>query len=506
MSSPAPLAVYEDFSAGEYGGLGAWRAPKGSFTGLNVTRYIDGSIGPRLSPKALTITGLPSGAVVAMGTGGTGSAERCWFVVGTTVYAFDPTNFSSQAVLTYTGALTTAPAAAYPAPSVTIGTKSYLFNRADGKLWTIDHVAMTVAAGATIIAAGGSSSAGASLVAYRDRLVAATTDDIKVYFSDPIAPTTWDADGYIEVGDLSRGITGLFAQRTHLAIAKGNPVLNGHWWVVTGTLGVDEVLRQVTSGMAPDGQDVGDVDGLGGVRFISTSRSPASFSGSLPTEGRHLSAGSGGMLKSAAFALRRPGDVLHLGVKASESMHALAMIDGTWTRHQFSELAPAAAIDKGIAAVSPGTDLVVVPAKGRAQDGFWTWSAYADNPKASTYGAVLPADTACSFTLPEWWAPDGREVSVRAVQVDFRSFVQGSGNNTWTLSLAPLRLHEGGAGTPQTHAFAEASVGADVNRRRQALFSVEDANGFQLSFSGLRGVAIQKITVLGTARPGQGVA
>ncbi|MFP5376118.1 MAG: hypothetical protein ACLGIO_04955, partial [Acidimicrobiia bacterium] len=149
------------------------------------------------------------------------------------------------------------------------------------------------------------------------------------------------------------------------------------------------------------------------------------------------------------------------------------------------------------------TDLHVFAVDGRSD--FRAWSGYANGP--GDPGPVLsPASPElCAFTLPEWWAPDGREVSVRAVQVDFASYAVG-GNCTWTLSLTPRRVHEGGDGAPQSFAFSEPAPGATATRRRQALFAIDDANGFQLGLANLRGVAIHKITVLGTARPAQGLA
>ena len=176
-----------------------------------------------------------------------------------------------------------------------------------------------------------------------------------------------------------------------------------------------------------------------------------------------------------------------------------------WFRHQLEAGPSGSSLAKANMSAYPLSDLYVFCVDDRSD--FRAWSALATTPGGGPYGAVwTPASPAdCAFTLPEWWAPDGREVSVRAVQVDFRSYAVGSGNCTWTLTLTPQRIHEGGAGTPQTFAFSEAAPGAEVNRRRQALFAIDDANGFQLSFSNLRGVAIQKITVVGSARPAQGL-
>jgi hypothetical protein len=508
MSGAAALVSYDDFSAGEYGLTGSWRAPKGSFTGLNVTPYDDGSIGPRAGLKAYTLTSMPAGDTLAMGYGKTTAGQlRIWFVKGTAVYSFVATNFASQAVVAYTGALTTAPRASASVSFVHKQGATYWLNHADGKLWKLNHDTNTVSAAPAAAIVTADANSHAVVCQYGARTMAATNFSNRVFFSDADNPESWPAANYFDVGETLMGITGLHAQRNHLSIAKGLDGHLGEWWVLTGVPGVDSALRRQQVGASPIPAGSAVVDGDGIVHFGENfSSTPAAFTGSQIVMREDL-AEPDGRTFSAATATRRPGDVVLAANPSGNAEVRLTQRRGrAWLRHRLEAGPSGYALAKAHMASYPLYDLHVVCVDDRSD--FRSWSAYANSPAAGAYSGVLsPASPdLCAFTLPEWWAPDGREVSVRAVQVDFRSFAVGSGNCTWTLALTPRRVHEGGDGAAKTFAFSEAAPGASVNRRRQALFSIEDANGFTLAFSNLRGVAIQKVTVLGTARPAQGLA
>lgn len=503
----APLVTYDSFSAGEFGKRGAWRAPSGSFTGLNVVAYDDGSIGPRAGLRAYTLTSMPAGDTLAMGFGKTTAGSlRMWFVKGTGVYAFNPFDFASQAVIAYAGALTTAPRASASVSYVHRQGKTYWLNHADGKLWRFDHDAATVTATPAAAIVPASSTNHAVIAQYGARTIAAENFSNRVFYSDADNPESWPAPNYFDVGESHIGITGLHAQRNHLAIAKGLDGHLGEWWVLTGVPGVDSVLRRQVQGLSPIPAGAAAIDGEGVVWFGSNAEiAPAAFDGStVSMDPEQVEASA--RTYSAALATRRPGEVIIAGAHSDNTPIRLTQRRGrAWFRHQLEAGPSGYSLAKANMSAYPLSDLYVFCVDDRSD--FRAWSALATTPGGGPYGAVwTPASPAdCAFTLPEWWAPDGREVSVRAVQVDFRSYAVGSGNCTWTLTLTPQRIHEGGAGTPQTFAFSEAAPGAEVNRRRQALFAIDDANGFQLSFSNLRGVAIQKITVVGSARPAQGL-
>ncbi len=508
MKGPVALVTYADFSKGEYGKTGAWRAPAGSFTGLNVATYDDGSIGPRVGLKAYTLTSMPPGDTLAMGYGKTTAGQlRIWFVKGTTVYSFVVDNYASQAVVAYAGAITTAPGASKSVSYVHRQGATYWLNHADGKLWKLNHDTNAISATPAAAIVGADANAHAVVCQYGARTIAATNISSRVFYSDADNPESWPAANYFDVGETLMGITGLYAQRNHLSIAKGLDGHHGEWWVLTGVPGVDSVLRRQSVGPSPIPPGMGVIDGDGTVWFGDQyEQAPTAFTGSQVLARPELVEATP-RTYSAAVATRRPGDVLLAGNPSGNTEIVLTQRRSqAWFRHRLEAGPSGYALAKAHMASFPGRDLHVFCTDGRSD--FRSWQAYANSPAdAGAYAGVwTPASgDLCAFTLPEWWTEGDAEVSVRAVQVDFRSFAMGSGNCTWTLTMTPQRLHEGGAGTPQSFAFFEAAPGADVTRRRQAPFSFEHANGFQLALSNLRGVAIHKIAVYGSIRPALGL-
>lgn len=492
------LATYDDFSQGEHGILGAWKAPAGSFTGLNVVRYEDGSIGPRGGLSPLAFTGMPAGDLLALGTGKTaGGTLKCWFVKGGTAYSFDAVASGTLAVATYSGAAFTAPTAGTPTASINKQGVTYWINGTAGTYHKIDHdtAAVSLLTAPTGLVAQAHQ---ISFTQYGVQSVWASSFANRLYWSAPDNPESFPAPNFVDIGDPHLGITGIFVQRSHLIVAKEHAGFNGEWWMITGVLGGDYTVRRIAIGPAPSGPDSCVMTPGGNVVGIANNQQtlPVNFTGSTLSMERALRESINGAFRYATPLWTDDDVVLVSSLNDNTEMRLLYSRDTAWTRHRL-ELGPSGySLSKAWVACFPGSDTFIFGTDGRTS--FSRWSAYANDPRGGTYGAVFSPASAdrCAFTLPEWWSRDDEEVTVSSVTIDFRNFVI-AGTNTFTITVTPLRLYEGTDGTPATFTFSEAAPGSDRNQRRQATFLLEHGNGFRIKVDNIRGVAIQKILVHG---------
>ena len=500
---------YSDFSAGEFGDLGSWNAPKGSFTGQNVVRYVDGSLGPRNGLKALTVTGLPaSGVGNRMGLDPNGNL---FFQVGTVVYTIDGTDTSSQAATSVGDAVVTLN------QGVQVGADYVYAISSSAGIKRLDFTTPAV----TSVA---SSPNGRYLIQYGERTLAAgdNAQPQRLYYSDAGDPESWPASNFIDVGT-GTTIKAMLVLRSGVAIytvASAFSGIDGRWWILTGVPGVNDSLREVlraTQGPLSDADAC--LSGNGVVVFAaSTSEVIGSFDGSNVRLIRHLSLGTLSVLDyRAATPLRDESDVLVVSqTDTASSCVGFVRRDGTWVYQAFSEADVGNTIatrdgtlPSNIAPVSRAQNLVFFVTDA-SPPVFYIWAAYNDRPPFSTdYSASVLAPANVNFTLPEWWARDGEEVSVRKVIVQFRDWdTDDSDDNQFDVQVTPLRQYEGGAGTVQTKSFSRAtsaSAAAGVNLRREWNFSQDWGNGFTVGVANMRGVAIQKIQVVLDVRAVQAV-
>ena len=505
------VVVYDDFTAGEYGSLGAWNAPKGSFTGRNVVRYVDGSLGPRNGLKALTVTGL--GATWMGSRMGLDPSGNLWFQVGTNVYKIDGTDTASQA------ATLIGDAGVALNQAVQVGS-TYVYAITSGS--GIKRLDFTTPAVTSVA----SSPNGEYLIQYGERTLAAgdPSQPQRLYYSDAGDPESWPASNFIDVGT-GTNIKAMLVLRSGVAIYTVASVfsgIDGRWWILTGVPGVNDSLREVlraTQGPSSDADAC--LSGNGQVVFAaSKSEVIGSFDGSNVRLLRHLPLGTPPLVDvRSATSLREESDVLVLGETTSVASSCVGYVrrDGTWTYHTFAEANVGRSITtrdgtlpSDIANVSRAQNLVFFANDDAAPPVFYMWSAYNDRPPFSTdYSASILNPANVYFTLPEWWARDVEEVAVRKVIVQFRDWdTDDSDANQFDVTVTPLRQYEGGAGSAQTKSFSRAtsaSVAAGTNLRREWNFSQDWGNGFTVGIANMRGVAIQKIQVALDVRAMQAV-
>ena len=503
---------FDRFDKGEFGLIGEWDAAPGSFTGRNVVRYADGSVGPRNGFKAFAFENVPvrhTAVAAFVGTGEMGFSVP-WFVArehtedGITVAyrVYQARMFGAALVLL--GTLTTNTGSTSSFSAARIGRVSYLVH-STGQVYKVDHVAKTLAAIA-------GSPAGRAIAQYGERTIVAgpssegtdpNPNQNRLFYSAPADPTSWPVANYIDIGDSGSPIVGVWALRGGLVIAKGLPDLS--WWILTGVPGVNHAVRHLRSG---SGTISNDAVGLAGDDTVGLavigSRTPAVFTGIETRSEKHLVATD----TRRVFRLQEERDFGLFGLQPSGEM--IVSRYGMWLRHSMTLDGVLGLFGLVIAADLTRSGFnddgrVVVPKDDLS--GMHVWQAYNDRPpfSADVNASILdPADV--HFTLPEWWSRDGKEIRVEKVVVDLRKWNTGDADpNTITVTVTPTRLIDGRAeGEARSHTWSEATSAASTSGTDHRLvvpLDCQHAGGFRLKFSGIRGVAVQKALAVIDDRP-----
>lgn len=544
--APIQTVPYFGFGRGESGQAASWNVGwrllrqqliyAGSFQAVNMMRSLGDTLMPRSGLVEVTPTGLPNGTVVGfiwvavpnktgiavINVGGFGQ-----------VWGFD-LEATGTAAVHYGGVDIATPVNVRVAMTVDAGGVVYATNLG-GKCYKIDPTPRTVTAiagspGGTSICIHGES-LGSRLVVGNvstsptpnaggieggNLVYASALNDFTNWFTagqvgaDPNFP----ANG-ITVGD-NWSVTGLFSQRTHLTVAKQES-----WWVLTGGLNqftARPVLRN-TNRWTQSAWAAG-MDGDDNIWFVPFGEDiPAVFDGAKMGETRTLH------FNNFAYsqATLPPTFSVHRNMRHNEIFMAAVTTPGgamnvalrqedMWTFHTFT--VPGGFAACLTAAGSGGRihfcDGGAVGAGGR----FYTWRSHLDvrvpvsgqNMELNTdAGGTIPA----SVTFPEWWMRGGQTIGVRAVIVDLRRWNTGfAAHNHYDLTVTGLRQYTDQAATPYaqpvpvTVSFDEAAgavpggVGASQTVRIQHNVAFEDGNGFQIAFSNITGLEIQKVQVV----------
>lgn len=516
MQGQRLLATFDTWE-GEYGRL-ARSAPPNSFTGVNVVRYIDGSLGPRAGLKSLAPTTLGNGALLGLGWrqyATNGSPATLWYIQGTAVKGFNG-EAAGATIDTYTGALgaTSAYGVAY-CDTINSSGQPLTYITIDGdKAYKLNHTARTVTA---LSVTGSDEAGGRAICIYGDRMLAQSKDtgNRVLYSAAGDFDTAWPAANYFDVGDGCE-ITALIPRESDLLIYKQD----GSLWRVTGTVGVNHVLRRAKVGITPtDGPHEFPhvaLMGTGQIAFIPAYKDyPAFFDGASVNHMRHLPLGDFTVAldqlppQVKVTAVQYPDELLIVSGRetALSDDRALLLTNGIWTAHTFGTEVT------GFAAAGPtGRVCITKDGAGGATPEFYCWETDLQRPAFTSDTFARPGDLsdtphAASFTTAEWWTPDGMEVQVQRVIVDFRKWTTGVTTNGWTLTVNALgRYNRDGAGATSSQSWSEAGASAStsgVNDREVKVFAPNWGSGFTLGFSALVGVSIRSVKVYGTVRERQ---
>jgi hypothetical protein len=513
---PRQIITIEDFSGGEYGLEAAFRGAPNQFTGTNVVRYVDGSLGPRNGLKRITT----SGAAMLGEVKGWGQNDLArvagnkphWLIVGTTAVFL----MNDSGLVATSGSIAVTPAE--PPTFIQKAQLSYI-SVINDKLYKVDHTAAT-----TTAIASPNSPGLRSIVQYGERTMAAgpngkapdgsAAPQNRLYFSAAGNPESWPAANFIDVGDSNIAITALVPQRTHLAIITSD----GAWWILTGVPGVNPVLRRQLASVSPAFPHHVTALGNGNLGYTIASTPNGStpslgqFSGSAIDLHPRIAFGNGrlsGPLPSyTAVPLKNVNDWFIMGGSAVAPNQLALQKDGTWTLHQF-QVAGVTLYGFAISETVGDTHRFTDGGSVGVTPKFYSWRAYNNRPTFTSDGSTQPGDDSttpftASFTLPEWTAPSGQEVAVVEVAVDFITYATGSPATThFDLTPTITRIFNGGSRTlsalswdETTDAGGVASTTGGIQRRKRFSFGQpQEGGGFTLQFSNLRGVAIQRVHV-----------
>lgn len=500
--------VYNDFRGGEYGRIAAWNAPPHSWTGQNMIVYRTGELGVRPGLKNISpASGLGNGKIRTFGA--TPSVGQPFFVHKDTDSKF----YTWQA-----GAAAVASSAATAGSQTDVGDwfieGGQLYYTAPG---LTNSYAVGIQTGAqvapTVTVLTGSPS-GSCIVQYGDRTVIGNiTGSLgnRIRFSDAANKNSWPTANFVDIGD-AWTVNALFTQRQHLLIGKQE-----QQFVMTGVPGVNNVLRKVNTGQAayrPFAAAMGDKDMVYG--WPINENYPYTFNGTNQVDFDHLTdwLDYGGATPAASFPPTEIGVAPIVGKNKgaaffqATSNRGLLYVNGTWSKHVYGVATTGLTNTRW----ASGHHSVYVCDGGGASA---TAKFYALNTEAISPGieggfnmkAGDDSSTSLtgSFDMPEWWDRNTGEFFVRSVIVDFRKWATGSSTtNHFDLSVDALRTYQAGSQASNTVSFDEAAASSSASgtlARRVFGFGEQGlGNGFQLHFTNVRGVAIQRIEVVLEAR------
>jgi hypothetical protein len=515
---PRQTFEIKDFSGGDYGRMEAWKAPKNTFSALNMIVTRTGELCVRPGFRKTNPTGMVNGAVWAMGRQPS-NPFSVWFGQGTAIRAFSPQT-TPGAVSTATGALTGTPSAAFVDEN---GTTTYIAtNNVNGYSYN----------GTAITSLNTMPSANA-IALYGDRLaISPTSAPSTVVFSAAASFNNWVISAgnavSITVGDTD-AVAALFAQRTHLAIVKTASSL----FVLTGTPGTNEALRPVYRFNGPTSQRAaGRTHSDDKIWYAPTfSGYAVAFDGTAVSllDNIPLSLHTG-LLNRTVLPLYdddQAGLALITPAGSGAANEIWLKYRGAWTKHTLSQtITTNAAVklhgypqdgDATISRLRYGSCILLTDGGGAgATPNFYAWQPFMDRPglEADPFSASCEraGDDSSSpvvgnVTFPEQRLDDGSEVQVRGVLVDFRSWnTGGSANNHFDLAINTLNSYEAaGPVSSATGSFDEAPGSSSLaGTVRSKYFSFGDQGrgaGFQVVLTNCKGVAFQRFRIITETYP-----
>lgn len=485
--------VYDDFSGGDYGEIGGAKAPKGSFHAMNMFVTADGFLCPRPGWKNQTPSNMPTGKVLALAPTEVGTRSPM-FVIGNTVYTHDPAGTN---LATSIGTFDVTPTLAMHPKR---GTTEFYVAIPGDKSYMIDPVAPAVS---DLVG----SPAGIEIEVYGERLIVALGTN-RIQFSAAADFNTWPAENFIDVGD-GWAVTAMREQNNHLTLFKSR---GKH--IMTGVPGVNPTLRRAerSLGVIHAGQMLTDQQDM--IWYIPSFReNPASFDGASSRQIdylRELNTVRDGdqtppLVRGVAESMgdRSPSTVVITQGGGANIM--LLFHNGIWTRHRTSVNI------SGMVRGGNTGDFYLTDGGATGVAGKIYVNAFLFNRMGfTTDGLFQPGDDSTTpldayVTFPQFWAPDGTEIKVEEVIVDFEKFNTGSAtNNHFDIQIDMIgRIPVGkGDASPVTYSWDEAGSGAGASignsKRDRKVQGVKSAyaSGYELSLKNVKGVKIKPITVV----------
>lgn len=490
---------WNDFRGGDFGRLDASRANQNQFTGHNVVVYASGLIGPRAGWKQQTVTGLPNH--VSANAPAAFDVYQNRLVIGIDKL-YDFPIVAPRAATAY---------AAYP--SGITGAVDLL--RGDNILYSVNNgvlykhqargtVAIVTPAPLAFVVRWGMFMVGVDRnVPWR--LWFSTVDSTGAHFD------TWGANSYLDVGNTDP-ITTL--QPIYNILYAGK---TSGWWAVSGVLGDLASVREVVIGNGPVDRRFASVTTDNRIIYWPVQQVPAWFNGERVylDENFHLDPRGLTFLGSTVIVTPTGRTLILCGEDAATpATDMLVWKHSAWFVHQAPFLlgAMAPADVKAAAALPEG---VVFAVKRPSAIGepvvVLSWDHDADRPSHASDTYAAPIDNGSTdlvlgaLALPAWFDGQGRQCRVRSVIVQFRKWPSGVPDtvNQLRCVVDALGPYDGGRITTEAQHWVEPSEQVDATGLAgqadswRANFGEQGwANGFQIRFPVLRGVALQEVVAL----------
>lgn len=501
MTSPQmQMVVYDDFTGGESGRLGNIKAPANSYHSLNLMPYANGLLGPRPGLVETTPEGLPDGYVRHLATIPVPGAGGI-VIIGRTVYHFDLYNPSDTASADAT-LLADVDGNDSPIPGKLFTAWEYITVPGD-KTYKIDGSSVDPLT---------DSPGGVAIEIYGERmLIAESQASPRIFYNDPTVGgpfETWNGD-FFDVGDRWQ-ITQIREQRQGVTIYKGRQI-----FVLTGVPGVNAVLRPIahTEPVLHPWQEDMDEDDISW--FIPVFRdNVASFNGSRVEQVSTLQELDGILDESPdpTTPLHRglivvrgdltTGTVVAVQDNLDNTSTVLMRHNGIWTRHKF---------DNYVSGMMAKRDDILTLTDGGSDENsarIFNWKPSVIRPgfigdQFNNPGDLDYIEFDAWVEFPRWEAPDGKNVRVRSVTVDFQKYNTGSANtNHFDIEVLTVGAEDnpGYPGTSDSwdEDTSEAAADDRGTSARKIFRFHDDAKrgaGYELALRQVRGVAFKKIVV-----------
>lgn len=489
----ADRIVYDEWGGGEYGTKNPAKAENGMWTGLNMVVYRNGRIGPRPGLNKIDV-GTPgqNGPLAGLGFSPVGQTnnEPIMYIIDDDVYSFDPDVLTLTAVGTLGASVisTNNQQNVLSKESVRlIGDELYFPNDNDS-IYRVNLRTQTL----TDISTSGTAQQGTDIELYRDRMVVCNGSN-RVFYSEPADFDDWPAGNFFDVGAAYR-IIHLLEMRDALLIFTQSGL-----WVMTGNA-VDGTLRRVSDTLAP--LDKAIVRTNDDVVYIPSSRSaPVIFNGSYGDELalKHLDtwkADSSGAMGVQSYGNR---DVIF----CDDSDNMLWRKNDAWSYHTFEgskNIGPWVTryFDDNVVVADPGSG---------ARPAFYMLAMNLDRPAFTSDSWAQPGDESTTpldayFTLPDHLAPEGYELRIRSITVDFVSYATGSATNNnidvdWT--IIGKQFDDSATTTTKAGIFNEAGTDYSTSgvycRRVYKTGDGPFGAGYRVKLDNIKGVAIDRVIV-----------
>lgn len=524
------IVVWDDFSGGEFGDTPTHKVAPNQFTGLNVLVYRSGEIGPRPGIRELANSSDWAGEDL-VGAGFMGSPANAHWIAFNDATTSDPKiRFRNLASNTWDASrdVTLVLGTADFVPQVLgveIAPEEIIFLAPGSTFVHYDGNSGGIPSSTEITDITGTLTPGRAMSQYRDRFYVSVGN--RVYFSNVGAFTTYTiASDFFDVGYGPEIRWMGWTEDVLLIITQDSKI-----WEYRGVPERDELRPAFRGGRHPWEFYPGriHVTPQDQVVFVPVDRDyPALYRNGRIIELEHLTALGGTETNDpddvqivtldeddelmVYFNNRHPDD--------SSSFHRrfLQNKNGIWTQHRLEiirnsddiQIEPLPFIS------SDQQDLVYIHAI-ETQGGL----GLNDTNIASTYSSTLerPAFTSDTYAQPgdgtdtplearfstgEWWAPEGAEVTIKQVIVDFTKYDTGAGvQNHFDITLTQLARRESDSpGTVSLRAFDEDDDLASAAGIRDRHITGGPSGGaipsagFQLTFDNIVGCTIKSIRVV----------